>query len=105
MTSLAITQDRLLALRAELSQRVDAIKRDASSAHSSDSVEQSQERENDEVMDSIGHETMRELSLVNRALLRIEEGDYGVCDNCGDDIDPRRLDALPFAVRCVKCAD
>ncbi|MEA2498110.1 MAG: DnaK suppressor protein [Actinomycetota bacterium] len=44
------------------------------------------------------------LADVERALIKIEEGTYGVCDVCGTAIAPARLDALPWAVVCVDCA-
>ena len=37
------------------------------------------------------------------ALHKIDEGTYGVCEECEDPIAPRRLDALPFAKLCVHC--
>jgi DnaK suppressor protein len=37
------------------------------------------------------------------ALARLEAGDYGTCIDCGDAIPPARLQAQPFAVRCVAC--
>ncbi|QJW85067.1 TraR/DksA family transcriptional regulator [Ramlibacter terrae] len=44
-----------------------------------------------------------ELAQVNAALLRVHEGSYGVCDACGDDIDERRLAAVPTARFCTGC--
>ncbi|MGV3570794.1 MAG: TraR/DksA family transcriptional regulator [Ramlibacter sp.] len=44
-----------------------------------------------------------ELAQVNAALLRVQEGSYGVCDACGDDIDERRLAAVPAARFCTAC--
>ncbi len=41
---------------------------------------------------------------VERALVKLEEGTYGVCDGCGVRIAPERLEAIPWAVRCVRCA-
>jgi DnaK suppressor protein len=43
------------------------------------------------------------LSKINEALSRLEEGAYGNCFECGDEIAPQRLRALPFAVRCLDC--
>lgn len=42
------------------------------------------------------------LTLVRRALKRIEEGTYGLCVDCGQPIPEKRLEALPWAARCVK---
>ena len=47
----------------------------------------------------------RMLREVNAALERFEDGSYGVCDECDEEISPRRLDALPWARHCVRCQD
>jgi DnaK suppressor protein len=43
------------------------------------------------------------LHRINEALNRLEEGSYGNCFECGDEIARPRLRALPFAVRCKEC--
>ena len=45
------------------------------------------------------------VSKINEALLRLEEGRYGLCFECGDEIAQPRLRALPFAVRCKDCEE
>ncbi len=40
---------------------------------------------------------------INNALNRMKEGNYGECDECGDDIDVERLFALPFTRLCLDC--
>ena len=45
------------------------------------------------------------LNKVNDALVRLEQGDYGYCYECGDEIAEKRLRALPFAVRCKDCEE
>lgn len=45
----------------------------------------------------------RELQEVNRALDDLEAGRYGTCVDCGEEIAPKRLKALPFATRCIAC--
>jgi RNA polymerase-binding protein DksA len=47
---------------------------------------------------------IHEAEQILAALARIEKGEYGVCSNCGADIAPARLAALPTATRCIKCA-
>ena len=89
---------------ASLQVRLTSIKRDARQSHSGDSAEQTQERENDEVVDAIGNETALSIQVVQAALGRIEDGTYGACENCGDGIDDARLGAIPEATRCVNCA-
>ncbi|MGH3370085.1 MAG: TraR/DksA family transcriptional regulator [Nocardioidaceae bacterium] len=44
------------------------------------------------------------LAEVDRALAKLDEGSYGTCDVCGEPIAPERLEALPWAVRCVRDA-
>ncbi len=41
---------------------------------------------------------------VERALAKLDEGTYGVCDSCGEPIAPERLEAIPWAVLCMTCA-
>lgn len=90
---------------AELQHRLASIKKDVTQAHSDDSAEQAQERENDEVIDAIGNETLVSISEIKKALQRIEEGSYGLCEGCGEAINPSRLEALPASLYCINCAD
>lgn len=48
--------------------------------------------------------TARELAEVEAALLRIEAGAYGRCENCGGPIGAQRLRAIPEARNCIGCA-
>lgn len=41
---------------------------------------------------------------IARALAKLAEGSYGVCDDCGDPIAPARLRAAPEGVLCIECA-
>lgn len=43
------------------------------------------------------------LDKVREALKRIEKGTYGICAHCGDEIDPARLKARPYAELCITC--
>jgi DnaK suppressor protein len=45
------------------------------------------------------------LNKINEALSRLEEGTFGRCFECGDEIAEQRLRALPFAVRCKDCEE
>ncbi|MCS7023780.1 MAG: TraR/DksA family transcriptional regulator [Bryobacteraceae bacterium] len=42
---------------------------------------------------------------IQRALARIEDGSYGVCLHCEEEISPRRLHAVPWAALCIKCQE
>lgn len=45
------------------------------------------------------------LNKINEALRRLDEGTYGNCFECGEEIAEARLRALPFAVRCIDCEE
>jgi DnaK suppressor protein len=45
----------------------------------------------------------RKLESVERALRMAENGTYGICETCGNRIDPARLEILPEAALCLKC--
>lgn len=47
----------------------------------------------------------QELREIEAALGRIKNGEYGLCQECGDPIREIRLQALPWARLCIKCAD
>lgn len=44
------------------------------------------------------------ISATDRALEKLEDGTYGVCDRCGTEIASARLQALPASSHCVECA-
>jgi DnaK suppressor protein len=46
-----------------------------------------------------------ELRRIDSALARLNEGSYGVCESCGQEIPQARLQAEPTALRCVQCQD
>lgn len=45
------------------------------------------------------------LEKIELALRKLEEGSYGVCEDCGEEINEARLKALPFAVYCIECKE
>jgi len=68
-------------------------------------------------MDEIQYATERDLAIANvdrdssllrqvkAALLRIREGAFGFCVECESAIGPKRLAAVPWAVRCIRCQE
>ena len=50
-------------------------------------------------------EAQQNLTYVNNALMRIENGTYGECVECGEDIEEKRLDAVPYATLCMEHAE
>jgi DnaK suppressor protein len=45
------------------------------------------------------------LQMVETALQRIREGGFGECANCGNDINPKRLEAVPWTRHCIACQE
>ena len=95
----------LLALQAELQQRLGRAQ--------SEERHEVEEREDttaqlwqaSEIRDGMNDEAAGELRDISRALERLAAGDYGTCVNCGEPINPARLEALPYAERCIACAE
>ncbi|HEX9051440.1 MAG TPA: TraR/DksA C4-type zinc finger protein [Anaeromyxobacter sp.] len=52
----------------------------------------------------LGEAQRRELVQIDAALARLDAGEYGLCADCEQEIDPRRLRALPYALLCAECA-
>ena len=52
----------------------------------------------------LGEAQRHHLAMIDASLARIEAGEYGVCVDCGAEIDPKRLRVLPFALVCTECA-
>jgi DnaK suppressor protein len=92
---------------------VDELRKDAQrargepyAAHASDTHDSGDESVADLIADLDNADTVRdaaELRELERARERIAAGTYGECADCGLDIEWRRLQALPGAMRCVRC--
>ncbi len=57
------------------------------------------------VMLSVSENESRQLMLINDALERIEDGEYGLCQNCEEEIVEKRLNAVPWAKYCLACQE
>jgi DnaK suppressor protein len=44
------------------------------------------------------------LEAIEQALEKIEEGTFGLCDECESEIAKQRLQAIPYAAHCIRCA-
>jgi RNA polymerase-binding protein DksA len=104
---LQLVKDKLLEQKKQIERRVNAISGDLNRSEpmSQDFSEQATEQENLDVLHALEHEGKEELILINTALRRLESGDYGSCSTCGEDINPARLDALPYVTTCINCAE
>ena len=66
--------------------------------------DQSQELENQDLVQILDAEGREELRLIDEALARVDEGTFGLCLNCGEEIQPQRLSAIPYTRYCIDCA-
>ena len=89
---------------AELEARRERINQDLDEPLSRDSDDRAIEMEDDLSLAGQALLISREIASVQRALKRIEEGTYGECVRCGDQIAPKRLEARPEAALCFDCA-
>jgi RNA polymerase-binding transcription factor len=100
-------EDIAKALKARLSEltgRVAEIDGELRKPLSADSEDRATDLENQDALAGIENSENQEIQQIGKALKRIAEGTYGICTQCGADIDPKRLTALPNATRCISCA-
>jgi DnaK suppressor protein len=57
------------------------------------------------VMLAVSENESRQLALIDEALLRIDDEEYGLCQNCQNAINPKRLAAIPWARYCLNCQE
>ena len=57
------------------------------------------------VMLAVSENESRQLLLIDEALQRIEDEEYGTCQNCSTEIQPKRLAAIPWARYCLTCQE
>jgi len=67
--------------------------------------EQATQMENAELVLALDEEGRMELNQIQHALTRIDNGDYFDCSACGKPIGEKRLEAVPFADKCINCAE
>jgi len=110
-----VPQDRFEALRERLqSQRaeiLDMYKQDLRAGQESaddgteDIVDRANNAYNRELMFSLSDTERATLLQIENALVRMDEGSYGRCANCGNTINILRLEAVPWARFCIDCQE
>lgn len=88
----------------ELGVRLEGIEEALDAPHSKDWEEMAVEREDDEVLERLGESGQLEITRIKSALQRMSDGTYGICLQCGEDIAEERLNVVPEAPLCSKCA-
>ena len=104
MMSIETRKAQLEARLADLTGRLAKIEAELESHQSPDWEDLATEREADEVLEGMGLSGQQEIRMIEAALGRVAEGNYGICVNCGNDIGDARLDVLPFTPFCRDCA-
>jgi RNA polymerase-binding transcription factor DksA len=87
-----------------LGARIEEIKSELRSRPSADFEEQATEGEGDEVLEGLENSGLSEIAQIHAALDRMKTGEYGECLTCGEPIGEKRLEAIPYATQCIKCA-
>lgn len=101
-------KQQLIELRHQYSHRREAIHSDKwheEQAVEKDFAEQVSQRENEDVLNALDQEAENLVMQIDNALLRIEDGSYGNCLECGKPIPEKRLQLVPYTEYCVDCAE
>ena len=98
-------REALQAKKQELTIRLDRIHANLRRGYEADSKERAKQLEDNEVVDALGNEARVELAKISAAMQRLETGDYGLCVECGMEIQPGRLEVYPYADECIECAE
>ncbi|MDP6673589.1 MAG: TraR/DksA C4-type zinc finger protein [Gammaproteobacteria bacterium] len=96
---------QLLDTKTELEKRISKIHNHARNPLNADSAEQAAELGNVEVVTALETEAIEELAEIKAALHRLDDGSYGICVTCGEEIGAGRLAVRPESFECVDCAD
>ncbi|HVN27480.1 MAG TPA: TraR/DksA C4-type zinc finger protein [Candidatus Binataceae bacterium] len=101
-------RDILARLRDETYQKIAAFRRDQSEEiinSPGDEMDVARSSSDVETHASLIERSEDRLRLIDQAIARVDNGSYGVCAECGEDIPVERLKALPFALLCVDCQE
>jgi len=96
-------KERLLAEREALITKLKGNDLSVDDSETPDPVDLAVRNYSKNVMLAVSENESRQLALINEALLRIEDKEYGACQNCEKDINPKRLAAIPWARYCLDC--
>ena len=98
----------LIQRRVELSERQERVTRHTRHRDEPlppDFADQAVELANGETLVALDREISQELCQIDHALRRIEADQYLDCEKCGEPIADKRLIAVPYATRCIQCAN
>ncbi|MCQ2411363.1 MAG: TraR/DksA family transcriptional regulator [Sphaerochaetaceae bacterium] len=97
----------LLSMKSELNAKISKSDADfknlVGSSGGGDSIDVASDDLDSKKMEAIGKMDAGRLNAINQALIRVRNGKYGICAQCGKKIPEARLRALPFALLCLSC--
>jgi len=94
----------LMSRRDELRRRLGGALKDLRNGFDTgDSADQAFDTGSEEVSSQLAELESRELNQIERAMARLKQGSYGVCEGCQKKIPVARLNALPYTTVCVQC--
>jgi len=105
ISSTAAARSRLLAARADLLRRQRAEAGSLANGERISEFDQPRALHDQFVSLRVGRMLHRELKRIDAALARLAAGAYGICADCGNSIAARRLEAIPWAERCIACEE
>lgn len=94
----------LRARLAELTARSERIEGELRAPLDADFSEQANQLEDEDALEGIDDVLIAEMTSIRAALARIDDGSYGSCAECGEEIALKRLEAIPTATQCIACA-
>ena len=97
--------DRRRELQAEVQGKMRDVRADDKMTEVLDAVESAEADIQEDIEFALVQMKSETLNKVNDALNRLDQGTYGNCFECGEEIAEKRLRALPFAVRCKDCEE
>ena len=98
-------EDRRRELQAEVQGKMRDVRSDDKMTDVLDAVESAEADIQEDIEFALVQMKSETLNKVNDALTRLDQGTYGNCFECGEEIAEKRLRALPFAVRCKDCEE
>jgi DnaK suppressor protein len=90
-------------IRKKLSDELDGLRNLKDGDATGDSADVAFESGSEEMASQLAELDARELHQIDRALMRLKQGTYGVCESCGCKIPIGRLNALPYSTLCIGC--
>ena len=98
-------KDKLIAERESLLTKLSGNDLSVDASETPDPVDLAVRNYSKNVMLAVSENESRQVVLINEALERIGDKEYGACQNCENPINPKRLGAVPWARYCLNCQE